>query len=130
MPLLYMKRYTRKFIQSHPDWLFVFGDNFERRGLGGQAKEARGEPNAVGVPTKRKPTMSDDAFLTDADFKEWWSVARPDLGRIADALNDGQVVIWPLDGVGTGLGKLASKAPRIWHDLTKIRKDFEAELES
>ncbi len=53
MTLLYIKKYTRAYIRAHPDWLFVFGDNMMRRGFGGQAAEARGEPNAIGIATKR-----------------------------------------------------------------------------
>lgn len=124
MALLYIKRYSRDFIQAHPDWLFVFGDNLERRGLGGQAKEARGEPNAVGIPTKRKPNNDDDAFLTDADYHEWAGIAGGDMSRIRRAHKLGRVVVWPLDGIGTGLAKL-SQDSKIRRSIQQFQESLE-----
>ena len=113
MPVKFMLHYTRKNIRDNPDQLFVFGDNFERSGYGGQAREARDEPNAVGIPTKHKPSYADDAYLSDADL-EWWTVMTADAwSRLFDHLHDGGTVIWPVDGIGTGRAKLDEKAPAI-----------------
>ena len=68
MPLIFKDRITRKDLQSHPETLFVFGDNEARVGMGGQAKECRGERNAVGVATKRGPSMAGESMWSDADF--------------------------------------------------------------
>lgn len=125
MALLYIKRYTRAFIRAHPDWLFVFGDNFERKGLGGQAKEARGEPNAVGIITKRKPSNAPDAFLEDGDFSQWEAASFPDRERIELAIAQHRPVIWPLDGVGSGRAKLQEKAPEIADAIEKWRIHLE-----
>ena len=46
---------TREYVRANPDKIFLFGDNLEQRGLGGQAAAMRGEPNAVGIPTKKRP---------------------------------------------------------------------------
>lgn len=46
----------------------LFGDNLERRGFGGQAASMRGEPNAIGIPTKKSPTYKDEAFFSDDEF--------------------------------------------------------------
>ena len=54
--LLRWKWITREELQRHPELIFVFGDNMLRKGFGGQAKEMRGEPNAVGVPVKWRPS--------------------------------------------------------------------------
>lgn len=67
----YRKFITRQMLRDEPEKLFVFGDNFGRVGFGGQAKEMRGEPNAVGVLTKRFPSMVHAAFLTDDDYDNW-----------------------------------------------------------
>ena len=48
--------YTPGLLRSMPEKIFVFGDNLLQRGTKGQAA-IRGEPNAVGVPTKRAPSM-------------------------------------------------------------------------
>jgi len=47
------KHITRQMLRAEPGTLWVFGDNLQRKGLGGQAKEMRGEPNAIGIPTKK-----------------------------------------------------------------------------
>ena len=106
----YVKRYTRSEIRANPNTLYVFGDNLERRGLGGQAKECRGEPNAVGIPTKRSPSMAESSFLSDADFEEVRPIIQAAFRKLASY--DGPIV-WPEDGVGTGLAQLPQRAPRI-----------------
>ena len=50
--------------------VFVFGDNMERCGFGGQAAAMRGEPNAVGVPTKWAPGSAPADFFCDDDLKD------------------------------------------------------------
>jgi hypothetical protein len=125
MPLLYMKRYTRAFIREHPDWLFVFGDNFVRKGYGGQAAEARDEPNAIGIPTKRYPTWEDIAYLGNEDFEIWEQKSRLDRQQIEIALREGKIVVWPLDGIGSGRAKLAEKAPDIAEAVEEWLKHLE-----
>ena len=109
---------TRKMLQTEPDVLFVFGDNFLERGLGGQARAMRGEPNAVGIPTKRKPTMKEDAFLTDADSFEWARRSDKALRRLF--LHKG-LIVWPTNGIGTGLAQLEKRAPMISKAIGKLQ---------
>lgn len=111
MKLTYRKRITRAMLRAEPDTLFVFGDNMARTGYGGQAMEMRGEPNAVGIPTKWSPGMSPVDFFTDRDF---------DQARVAidDAFHllrrHSGSIVWPEDGIGTGLAELPQRAPKIW----------------
>ena len=109
----YMDRLQRDFIQANPDVLFVFGDNVAQVGLGGQAKECRGEPNSVGIPTKWRPSMDDDAFFSNDDFLVTVKYSLPRLTRIDKHLEEGGMVVWPNDGIGTGMAKLSLKAPKI-----------------
>ena len=44
---------TRDKIKENPDVLYLFGDKLLRKGLGGQAKEMRGEPNTLGIVSKK-----------------------------------------------------------------------------
>lgn len=125
MTLLYIKKYTRVYIQSHPDWLFVFGDNLERRGLGGQAGQVRGEPNAIGIATKRAPTMERDAFLNDGDYNDWFVEEKPTLARLIKASQNDRTIIWPLFGLNTRLANLEKSAPRIWNDIEQLRISIE-----
>jgi hypothetical protein len=119
--LLYIKKYSRAYIKAHPDWLFVFGDNMLRHGLAGQAAEARGEPNAIGIATKRKPTMEADAFLSDLDYDNWLAAERTTMRRLMEASQRGRTIIWPLDGIGTGLARLEKNAPSIWAAIDNLR---------
>ena len=48
----------------HKNSIFVFGDNLQGWGKGGQAI-IRDEPNAYGIPTKREPNMLPKAFFGD-----------------------------------------------------------------
>jgi len=114
---------TQKFIfrsdlRANPDVLYLFGDNLLRVGLGGQAKEMRGEPNAVGVATKRSPGMSTGDFFSDADY---WAIRKQidtDLAPAFEHLVDGGVVVIPEDGLGTGLSQLPERAPKVNRYLT------------
>lgn len=125
MTLLYIKKYTRAYIKASPDWLFIFGDNLERTGLGGQAGEARGMSNAIGIATKRSPHMGEAAFFTDADYAGWFTAEKPTLNMLMRASQDGRTIIWPLDGIGTGLARLEQRAPAIWNDIEQFRLAIE-----
>lgn len=113
MPIVTVHRYTRDEIQSHRECLFVFGDNLQRVGTGGQAAACRNEPNAVGITTKRYPLYTEAAYLTDADLKEVAPIIDDEFTRLEVHLRRGGTVIWPEDGVGTGLAKLDTKAPLV-----------------
>lgn len=103
----------RKDLQQEPETLFVFGDNMMRKGLGGQAAAMRGEPNAVGIPTKELPSMAGNAFLSDADFARWKDASLPDWSRLFYQARQGGKIVWPEAGIGTGRARLEKKAPSI-----------------
>ena len=67
---------TRDKIKENPDVLYLFGDNLLRKGLGGQAKEMRGEPNTLGIVSKKYPSNDISSFYTDEDFYPWLEVFR------------------------------------------------------
>lgn len=101
-------------LRDNPGTLFVFGDNMERVGLGGQAKEMRGEPNAVGIPTKWGPSTKPGAYFKDADFPHVQDEIDKGFDRLVRHVNNGGTVVWPEDGIGTGLADLPRKAPKIY----------------
>jgi len=113
MPVVKQKWITRDDLKRNPDHLFAFGDNMARRGLGGQAKEMRGEPNAVGVPTKWEPTMYPSGFFSEADLEK----VKPSIDKAFEQLRAhlarGGTVVLPRDGLGTGLAALDGRAPSI-----------------
>jgi hypothetical protein len=119
MPLEFVNYYTRSLVRSEDHKLFVFGDNEQRRGRGGQAKACRGMPNAVGITTKRAPTMRAQAFYTDRDYVHWWTVNKADFQRLHDWLRSGGDVVWPWGGIGTGLAELPTRAPLIQEAISQ-----------
>ncbi len=111
---LYIKKHiTRAYVKENLETIFLFGDNMQRTGFGGQAREMRGEPNALGVPTKWSPYTADPAYFSDSDFtKVRKYIDFPFDVAIAWLTTGGSVCI-PTDGFGTGLAKLEQKAPSI-----------------
>ena len=61
--IIYQKFIYRSDLKANPSVLYLFGDNLQRVGLGGQAKEMRGEPNAVGIATKKAPDNKPEFLL-------------------------------------------------------------------
>ena len=120
--ILIVRRYTRALIRSQPKRLFVFGDNLARVGYGGQAAEARGELNVIGIATKRSPR----SFFTETeqDFVDAKEQIVKAFVILAEHLQAGHDVVWPKDGVGTGLAELPVRAPSIWEGLEKCRKQL------
>lgn len=110
-------RIVRSDARAHAyDRVYAFGDNLQRRGYGGQARELRGEPNAVGVPTKRAPTTMPADYFTDADLSNPVVVGAIDaaFALLAAALAEGKDVVIPADGLGTGLAELPARAPLVY----------------
>lgn len=89
--------------------LYVFGDNVKRVGMGGQAREMRGEPNSVGVATLYAPGVfyQDDPVSVDAQKR----VIDLDMKPLFDHVKKGGLVVWPSDGIGTGLARLPVASP-------------------
>ncbi|UOQ75410.1 hypothetical protein MUN84_11830 [Hymenobacter sp. 5516J-16] len=117
--ILKQKRIYRTDLQAHPDVLYLFGDNEERRGLGGQAIEMRGEPNAIGVRTKRRPRLKDADFWTDETLAANCRMIDEDLVPVRQHLATGGTVVLPEDGLGTGLAQLQQRAPQTFAYLTQ-----------
>ena len=107
---------TRDQVKENPNVIFVFGDNMSQEGLGGQAGAMRHRPNSVGVPTKWFPSMHDHAFFKDSDFHEQ-SIVRVRIEgafhMLRKAIDRGIDVVIPVDGLGTGLSELPTRAPQI-----------------
>lgn len=110
---------TREDLRRNSTTLFVFGDNLQEKGYGGQAKEMRGEPNAIGIPTKKKPSMTPDSFFSDDDYEKMVDIISEKIIILATHLEKGYDVIFPKNGIGTNLAKLEEKAPKIYDYINK-----------
>lgn len=102
---------TRAHLRSHPGKTFLFGDNLMRVGYGGQAREMRGEPNAIGIPTKKRPTNDPEAFFSDLEYERNTAAIDRAFDRLS-ALPPGSIVVIPAAGLGTGRADLPRMAPR------------------
>lgn len=113
MPVLRQKMIYSSDLRNNPDVLYVFGDNVERVGIGGQAREMRGEPNAHGVATKWTPGHGNSDYFYDAQIVKVKQIIDKDFAEVVNALEHGAIVVIPEDGLGTGLSKLNITAPKV-----------------
>lgn len=102
--------YNYDLVTSNPNKLFVFGDNCQRKGKGGQAV-IRNLPNTFGVATKRRPSMDSDAFFADEldDFRS----LKKDMDMLYQ-IYQAKVfsnIVFPVNGLGTGLSNMPKYSP-------------------
>ena len=112
MPVILQYRIYRSDLELNPDVYYCFGDNDERVGMGGQAKECRGERNAIGIRTKKTPGVDESAYYTDDEMAENIKKISEDFAAVLDLLVAGKTVVIPTEGFGTGLAELKERAPR------------------
>lgn len=109
--IVYQTRIFRDDLRANPEVLYVFGDNLERSGMGGQAGEMRGEPNAVGIATKKSPGGKPWDYFNDAEVVHNTAVIYRDFSRAEEHLERGGVVVVPAAGIGTGLSQMPERCP-------------------
>lgn len=114
--------YSIDLVETNPTHLFVFGDNLLGIGKGGQAV-IRDCANSYGVPTKRKPSMTPDSFFENTD--ECVEYIDNSLDGLVELYDEGMNLVFPRDGLGTGLSDLHHKAPRVYiHLCTQLELLF------
>jgi hypothetical protein len=122
MPVLFQFHVVREDLCRNRGVLYTFGDNTARRGYGGQAKQMRGEPNAVGVRVKYAPSMESTAFFGEepAEIIAQQRMIDEDFKRLFEHVKAGGVVIWPTRGIGTERAELPARAPSTF-DYIKLK---------
>ena len=118
----YRNNITRQMLKDEPEVLFVFGDNMQRWGKGGQAYHMRGEPNSVGIPTKRTPKGGLSAFFIDDDYFSWLKESEKDILRLKQ--HTGKIV-WPLYGIDTGRARLKQSSLRIYEAIKQLEEELQ-----
>lgn len=113
MHIIYQQFISRDDLRHNRAAIYVFGDNEERVGLGGQAREMRGEINAHGIATLRYPGK----FWTDETLEA--NIARINTDVLNLYLRKPGVVVFPLDGIGTGLARLRETGPKTYLHLSQ-----------
>jgi hypothetical protein len=125
--ILLIHRFTKKMVKENPNIYFVFGDNFEKKGHGGQAI-IRDYKNTIGVPTKKYPSNHNSSFMTDDEFEKNKKEIDKAFFKIRDAIKNDYFIALPRDGLGTGLAKLEEKAPEtnqyLLKKISKLKKDY------
>ncbi|MEW5424829.1 SLOG family protein [Amorphus sp. 3PC139-8] len=120
--LLACGKLTPEVLKRREHACFVFADNARRAGTAGQAT-VRGLENAIGVATKWAPSMVDTAFFRDQQEGPWKILAR-DLAAVRRRLEAGDEVVWPADGIGTGLARMGEHCPRLYEKLCVTARDL------
>lgn len=100
--------------REHPTTYYLFGDNLNQKGEAGQAV-IRGEPNAVGIPTKVWPARSPVSYFNDKDFE--YNTSR--MVSALETVPDGSKVIVHL-GIGSGRAQMPMKAPKTYAFLCNL----------
>ena len=111
------KRLTRGKIQENPNVLYLFGDNTIRKGLGGQAKEMRGESNTIGIITKRYPSNKDTAFFCDFDYNDFVELTNQGFIDVIEYIVNNRPIAVVEPPLGVGLADLPNRAPRCYEYL-------------
>lgn len=118
--------YTKKLVKENKNFYFVFGDNLNKTGHGGQAI-IRDYPNTIGIPTKKYPSNHHKSFMTDNEFEENKNAIDQSFRKIELRIREGYYIVLPRNGLGTGLAKLEEKAPKtnkyLLEKLDKLIKD-------
>jgi hypothetical protein len=138
MIVIKQKWIKREDLQANPNVIYLFGDNQLRVGLGRQAKEMRGEPNAWGIVTKKTPDNTEYSYFTDDEYELNINVINRDLAGLREFITErrkqtqkdtrysyynlgpskdwyeNSIIVIPADGLGTGLAELPTRAPKTY----------------
>lgn len=110
--VLWVGHWTPDDIKQFEDskFLFLYGDNVEGYGKGGQAC-IRGMKNTYGIPTKWRSGKDKEDYFTDED---------EGVLHIFNAINslpEDVILVMSEDGLGTGLAELDKRAPATYNAM-------------
>lgn len=126
----YKGLWDKTIVRNQPTWLFVYGDNDLGTGMKGQAI-IRKEPNSIGIPTKKKPSLSLDSFYSDKEYDTNIEKITHAIDKIKLALQSGMYTTLVLTNtIGTGLAMLDKKAPLTYKFLLASIENLKAFLNS
>jgi hypothetical protein len=115
----------RSELKANPATLYLFGDNDIRKGLGGQAKEMRDEPNAIGISTKKLPARGEEAYKSDKELQENKKIITEDINKAIAEWNTGKYSKLIIPQMGVGLAELPTRAPETYKFLQEELKRLE-----
>ncbi len=114
MIILFQKFIYASDMMANPRVLYLMGDNEQRKGRGGQAREMRDQPNVHGIRTKKAPLRESHVYWSDDDFSRQCELVDEDFRTLVSRweMDSDYPVVCPLDGLGTGESQLPTRAPR------------------
>ncbi len=99
--------------------LYIFGDNTIRKGNAGQAG-IRNCSNSYGIATKHLPSIGSSSYFSDDDISSK-EIIDLDIDTLIKFLNSDENqflnIIFPGDGLGTGLSDMQNKCPELLKHL-------------
>jgi hypothetical protein len=110
---------TKEFLDSHPNVIFVFGDNLNRMGIGGAAM-LRNHNQSYGFITKKVPTNELSSFYKPKEYQE---VFHQEVNKLKEFIKDNPKKLFLISKIGAGL------ADKFFIFETIIRKQLPKELE-
>lgn len=106
------------------DLCCIFGDNDERTGRGGLAEICRGYRQSIGIPTKKKPSLNDNAFYRDEDLEIFeihleYAIRLMNFWTVRE-----KTLVYPEGGIGRSLAHLDKKSPLVFRSLLRFEKEL------
>ena len=112
-------RISRKFVTEHPDWIFIYGNDYFQKGCLGQAWEFANEPNTFRVPTLYK-YCANPVFFTDSNFDEWsWKIAES-----VEKLPRYDKPIIVVRKIGEGCSRMKELSPRLFQYMNEVLQNI------
>src|SRR6478735_10067820 len=104
--------YTRKLVEENPQNLWVFGENEAQQGtdrIGSGQACIRGLENTFGFCTKKSVV----GFWSDKNYSQNINKIEEDIRNLSKKAKDTyEAIVFPANGLGTGLSQLPLMAPR------------------
>ena len=102
--IIYQYRVAHADLVANPNLVYVFGDNVARYGYAGQAAACRNKHNSHGIATLWEPGK----YFDDRDYLKITAILVKDIDNLAERKAN---IVFPLDGIGTGLARMEEEAP-------------------
>ena len=107
--VVFQKYIVREDLRNNPNVIYLFSDNLQRIGFDGQSKEMRGEPNSIGIVTKKTQTE----YFSDNEYDKNIVLIEQDIKRIPK----NRLIVIPSEGIGLGVDKMIDYSPKTYNFL-------------
>ena len=102
---------SEKYLNDNPQYIFVFGDNLQGKGLKGAAK-LRYHPQSYGFITKKYPSYQSSAFYKPTQYKP---IFDGELSKLINVIESNPKFTFLISPIGSGL----ANKHKIWETIIK-----------